>query len=137
MDDFKKWMDISNKLFTGQKLDEEKIDEVAPLVAGAARAVVSGIANSVADHVIDSFGSDEEVKEDKFDLEEKVDDEDEFADINHVGASMDVSDLLSNIQYYQDNGLSLVPQMYDIDKLMTAPVERVKSIYSKVTGDKV
>lgn len=155
MDDFKKWMEASNNLFSDKK-ETEQLDEIAPLVAAAGRAAVgsavsnalggndsitssiaggiaSGLTSSLANTAIDSFSSDDS------ELEEKVDDglDDEFSDVNHVGASMDVSDLLSNIQYYQDNGLSLVPQMYDIDKLMTAPVERVKSIYKKVTGDNI
>jgi len=52
-----------------------------------------------------------------------------------LGASEDVSDLLSKIDYVQNMGMSMTDRHYDVDQLMKMKPDAIKRIYAKVIGE--
>lgn len=156
---FRKWMNISSKLF-----EEEQIDEIAPVVAALARGAAAGAAGEVVDHLMDDTQLDEltDVPEDDLadewseddsviDGEEGLGDEnmkppesrfdsprDPTSDLLPAAVSAgseDVSELISEIDFYQTNGNSISNKTYDVEKLLNAPPETIKRIHRLVVGD--
>lgn len=66
--------------------------------------------------------------------EDEVSELDFENDIMGADASEDVSELIAEIAYLQDMGLSASDKTYDTDKLMTAKPEMIKRIHAKVAG---
>ena len=169
MSEFKKWMDISAKLFEAEdevvEKDEVEVDcdkecddelkEAHDVIDREELDVPYDESDVVDDDEPFDLPSDEDEDDQRFrneyeaELEDEGDEpmksydpsgefggpfiEDEIE--TGSGASEDVSDMLSNIQYYQDMGLSETDRVYDIDKLTSAPVETIKRIHARVTGN--
>lgn len=165
MNDFRKWMDITSKLYEEQDdeyedmEDEEQLDEVAPLVIAAARGLAAGAGSAIANKLMGSDQidelkdvpdeTDEWEEEDELSADSGLEDQHmvspeyrdtdapavDLPDQQMSSASEDVSELISDIDFYQTNGTSMSDKTYDVEKLLNAPADTIKRIHRLVTGN--
>lgn len=168
MSEFKKWMDISAKLFEAEdevvEKDEVEVDsdkecddelkEAHDVIDREELDVPYDESDVVDDDEPFDLPSDEDEDDQRFRNEYEAELEDEGDELmksydssgefggpfiedeieTGSGASTDVSDLLSEIEYYQSMGMSNTDKSYDLEKLINAPEETIFKIHQRVTG---
>ena len=163
MSEFKKWMDISAKLFEAedeveeQEKEETDCDEECDSELKEAYDVIDreelDVPYDESDVVDDDepfdLPSDEDDQRARNEYEAELEDEgtpvynepdpediinNPMQGVGSTGASTDVSDLLSEIEYYQSMGMSNTDKSYDLEKLINAPEETIFKIHQRVTG---
>lgn len=119
MEDFRKWMNITAKLYEEQ-VDEEQIDEVAPLVANAARGALVGAAQGAITGAVGSIIDEDESLNELKDVPE----DDPFADEWDDGEDISSLDTLDDAHMKAPHGdeTALTPDMVDDEsELDTVP----------------
>ena len=159
MSEFRKWMDISSRLFEEDEVESDKkehehdetCDEGCDLKEASELDLDDEVDLEPLDMPYDSDEKSDELFYNEMNAELEAEGDEPMRSYDLSGefggpfvddeietgsdASEDVSDLLSNIQYYQDMGISETDRVYDIDKLTSAPVETIKRIHARVTGN--
>lgn len=125
------------------KESKMKLKEFGPLVGMAVRAgsaaAGSAIGSKIADKVMGEQEHDEWEEEpvNGFGAADELDDvesNDELGNVSAHDASEDVSDLIGEIDYLQNLGMSMASREYNVDKLIDMPADMIKRIHSKVKG---
>ena len=139
MSEFRKWLDISAKLF-----EEEVEEDIRPIsfddeVVDDESTDIETDGEEYDDKMVSgsSFGFDHVDGNSETDPEDAEIDKmlnDPLAGVREKEPEMDVSELIADIDTYQTSGQSNAKAMYDIAKLQNAPVETIKRIHAKVTG---
>jgi hypothetical protein len=125
------------------KESKMKLKEFGPLVGMAVRAgsaaAGSAIGSKIADKVMGEQEHDEWEEEpvNGFGAADELDDiesNDELGNVSAHDAPEDVSDLIGEIDYLQNLGMSMANREYNVDKLIDMPADMIKRIHSKVKG---